>query len=177
MQPILVHNGTTTGCHGENDENQFRLSRALLYGESNRKSTARNLRAVIAQLDRARVASSPLLQYANRKHGPMATAVFAQHRHDLFDQLVSWAQLVGEPQLAHAPQPAAAPPAAPVYDRRVVPASGNLPQRGAQRGPRIRFGAPLPPGALSRPTNPDAVSRAISSHNRSIPASPQEAKR
>ena len=170
VQPILVNNCTTTGCHGEADGSRFRLSRALLYGESNRRTTARNLSAVLAQIERERVERSPLLHHAIRTHGEMERPVFGAHRRDLYEQLVSWAQLISEEGIPVAPPQQVAAPASP--NGRVVPASAPMPQRGAYRGPRIRFGAPLRSGVLSPPVDADAVSRAIDAHNRSVPDKP-----
>ena len=51
IQPLLVNNCTLVGCHREGGDCEFQLSRALLYGESNQRTTRLNFLATLELID------------------------------------------------------------------------------------------------------------------------------
>jgi len=98
VQPVLVNNCTTSGCHRPGGEQQFQLDRALLHGVANRRSTMRNLAAVLAIVDRDRPQLSPLLVVPRRTHGEMDKPVFGPRQDHAFQHLVDWVALVTQPE-------------------------------------------------------------------------------
>jgi hypothetical protein len=75
VQPLLVNNCTTTGCHQPSGSQDFQLDRALLHGLSNRRTTLRNLVATLELVDHEAPQRSRLLRFAGRRHGGMKQAI------------------------------------------------------------------------------------------------------
>ena len=109
VQPLLVNNCTASGCHRPEGPTEFSLSRAILYGESNQKTTHHNLSAALAQIDRTNPTQSPLLVVPLKPHGGLDHAIFPPHRRTLRQLLVQWVTLVTDevqlPYLAELDQP------------------------------------------------------------------------
>src|SRR4030095_5245611 len=76
VQPVLVNNCSTSGCHQSGGKQSVQFDRALLRGEANRRSTMHNLEAALALVDRAHPDQSPLLTVPRKKHGGTAGAIF-----------------------------------------------------------------------------------------------------
>jgi hypothetical protein len=94
VQPMLVHNCATSGCHQPGATQQFQMDRWALEGSGNPTLIRRNLDAVIAQIDKEKPAASPLLQYARQAHGSAAAAMrrpLASHQSML---LLEWVNRV-----------------------------------------------------------------------------------
>jgi hypothetical protein len=98
IQPILVNNCTTAGCHQPRGAQTLQLDRALLHGLSNRRTTMANLQAAFAQIDRAEPLNSPLLTVPRAAHGGLAQPVFGPSHTKLVEQLIEWVTLVSERQ-------------------------------------------------------------------------------
>jgi hypothetical protein len=117
VQPLLVNNCTTAGCHHPGGPQSFELDRALLHGMANRRSTMHNLAAVLALVDRERPHESPLLTIPRRDHGGMDHPIFGPRQSQQFQQLVDWVAMVtntsagAEEPPATNDAPAAGPPA------------------------------------------------------------------
>jgi hypothetical protein len=94
VQPVLVNNCTTTGCHQSGGAEKFQFDRAVLRGLSNRHSTMNNLAAALALIDRRQPQLSPLLTVTRRTHGGMKRPVFGPRQDAAFRHLVEWVALV-----------------------------------------------------------------------------------
>lgn len=90
IQPILVHNCSTAGCHHTSDSRSLRFNRDLLHGMANQRSTLRNLMATLQAIDRENIERSELLVVPASAHGGLSTPVFTGHRRQLHDRLVQW---------------------------------------------------------------------------------------
>jgi hypothetical protein len=100
VQPLLVNNCTTAGCHQPSGKQEFQLDRAVLYGLTNRRTTLRNLTAALALVDRARPQASPLIVVPRESHGGMARPIFGPRQEDQLRQLVDWVALVTDSDVA-----------------------------------------------------------------------------
>ncbi len=94
VQPILVNNCTTSGCHHRGGSEQFQLDRALLHGLANRRTTMQNLSATLALVDRQQPHLSPLLIVPRQTHGSMNAPLFGPRHTAVFNHLVEWVALV-----------------------------------------------------------------------------------
>jgi hypothetical protein len=90
IQPLLVNNCTTSGCHGPRSPGKLRLLRLSLSGPANRRLTQRNLHAVWQTVDANQPAASPLLTQPIRPHGRAKGPIFSGHDAAQYRQLVSW---------------------------------------------------------------------------------------
>ncbi|MGH7137172.1 MAG: hypothetical protein ACREHD_15630 [Pirellulales bacterium] len=90
IQPLLVNNCTTSGCHGPRSPGKLRLLRLSLSGPANRRLTQRNLHAVWQMIDVNQPAASPLLTQPIRPHGKAKGPIFSGHEAAQYRQLVSW---------------------------------------------------------------------------------------
>ena len=175
VQPLLVNNCTTSGCHHPAGEQEFQLDRAVLHGLSNRRITLRNLVATLDLVNRDTPQQSDLLSIPRRTHGGMRRPVLGPRQELQLVQLVDWVGLVTETGVTAEPIAAAADPvaekiqsAAPwnahgrpprFVDRHVVPANA---EEGAEslfpRQPN-RFGAELKPWAPKDAFDPEIFNR------------------
>jgi hypothetical protein len=96
VQPILVNNCTTSGCHRPGGAQSFQLDRALLHGLSNRRTTMSNLQAALAQVDRQEPLKSPLLAVPRLPHGGLGQPVFGPNQRTSVEQIFEWVTLVSE---------------------------------------------------------------------------------
>jgi hypothetical protein len=103
VQPVLVNNCTTAGCHELGGKQSFQLDRALLRGESNRRSTMHNLEAALALVDRGHPDHSPLLTVPRKTHGGAAGPIFGPRQEQAFNHLVDWVALVVPPPKTQGP--------------------------------------------------------------------------
>jgi hypothetical protein len=94
VQPILVNNCTTSGCHHRGGRQQFQLDRALLHGLSNRRTTMHNLSAALALVNREQPQLSPLLTIPRQAHGGMRAPIFGPRQAAVFNYLVDWVALI-----------------------------------------------------------------------------------
>ncbi len=122
VQPLLVNNCTLAGCHRTGGPQSFELDRALLHGMANRRSTMRNLAAVLALVDRERPQDSPLLTIPRRDHAGMNHPIFGPRHSPQFQQLVDWVAMVTESSASTDEAPAKeAVPAADLSAGPVMP--------------------------------------------------------
>jgi hypothetical protein len=94
VQPVLVNNCATAGCHQLGGAQQFQLDRALIHGMANRRSTMNNLTATLALIDHERPQLSPLLTVPRTAHGGMKRPVFGPHQDALVVLLQEWVATV-----------------------------------------------------------------------------------
>lgn len=90
IQPLLVNNCTTSGCHGPRSQGKLKLFRLSLGEPVNRRRTQRNLYAVWQVIDADRPAESPLLMQPVRPHGKLRGAIFSGREAAQYRQLVAW---------------------------------------------------------------------------------------
>jgi hypothetical protein len=141
IQPILVNNCTTAGCHSPGGAQTFQLDRALLHGLSNRRTTMTNLQAALAQVDRAEPLHSPLVTIPRGKHGGLTQPVLGPSQAKLVEQLLEWVALVGETAMESPVANANAPSAAKVEQvtSHTEPSDAEFEAAAARR--KTRYGA------------------------------------
>lgn len=69
IQPMLIHNCTTSGCHSANSSQQLKLDRWALEGSGIPALIRKNLDQVLVQVDSEDPPSSPLMRRARQAHG------------------------------------------------------------------------------------------------------------
>ncbi|MFT7641607.1 MAG: hypothetical protein ACI9G1_003358 [Pirellulaceae bacterium] len=105
IQPILFNRCANPACHGVQAKNDFRLVRLTIGKTPTLRITRRNLYLALKQVDRDNPEASPLLDYATRAHGTMATSVVGPHEKGIIEILQAWAKET-RPILAAAEAPA-----------------------------------------------------------------------
>jgi hypothetical protein len=189
VQPVLVNNCTTSGCHQPGRNESFQLDRALLRGLANRRSTMRNLAATLTLVDREHPEQSPLLTVSRRAHGGMESPIFGPRQQQAYAHLVEWVALVAgsettvdrsttlaEPIAAAEEPPPTNPPDMPAADEPslekkavalragVSPAAFKAIQRelgstAPTEKPPLRYGAQLQAWTPRDPFDPEIFNR------------------
>ena len=90
IQPLLLNNCTSGGCHGPSAVDTHRWDRITVGRASSRRLTLRNLHTTLEWIDREKPLESPLLTTPMRPHGDGQTAVFSNVESPQFKQLVAW---------------------------------------------------------------------------------------
>lgn len=90
IQPLLMNNCATAGCHGPRSSGKLRLTRLPLNGPVGRRLTQRNLYSVWQTIDQADFAGSPLLTRPVERHGTAKAAIFSGRDTAQYRQLLSW---------------------------------------------------------------------------------------
>ncbi len=150
VQPVLVNNCTASKCHQPGGQQSFQLNRALLRGESNRRTTVQNLTATLARVDRAHPESSLLLTVPRQTHGGMTGPVFGPRQEQAFKHLADWVALVAPPK------PETEGTTIPAMEKLAGPPMEAPLAKASARAARV-------PHAKTRPTATDraAVTQAI----------------
>ena len=97
IQPILVNNCTTAGCHQPGGDESFQLNRDILHGLGDRRSTFANLASVLAAINRDNPAASPLLAAGTQPHGGKTTGLLVGRRGNLNESLAAWVKGLNGP--------------------------------------------------------------------------------
>jgi hypothetical protein len=105
VQPLLVNNCTTSGCHGPRSQGKLRLLRLSLASPANRRLTQRNLYSVWQVIDANQPASSPLLTQPIGPHGKAKGPIFSGREAAQYRQLVSWVYAVTRQRKPMEPPP------------------------------------------------------------------------
>ncbi|MBX3449584.1 MAG: hypothetical protein KF777_08505 [Planctomycetaceae bacterium] len=71
IQPLLVNKCGNTGCHGQRDDNGFKLHAVRLEGGAQRLQSEQNLASVLSQIDVSSPLASRLLSVPRKPHGGM----------------------------------------------------------------------------------------------------------
>jgi hypothetical protein len=142
VQPVLVNNCTSSGCHQLGGKQSFQLDRALLRGEANRRSTMHNLEAALALVDHAHPDQSPLLTVPRKTHGGTVGPIFGPRQEQAFKHLVDWVALVVPP--AEAPASGANAVAIPVDANVATGKASALPPDADSAGTPTQDTAHLP---------------------------------
>ncbi|MEX2093208.1 MAG: hypothetical protein WD971_11050 [Pirellulales bacterium] len=175
VQPLLVNNCTTSGCHQAGSQQDFQLDRAVLHGLSNRRITLRNLVATLALVDRDAPQQSDLLSIPRHSHGGMDRPILGPRQESQLTQLVDWVGLVTETSVATEPIAArsdvdTAPiqPLEPLdkigkpsrfLDRNVAPADFDDTQQPLRPKGEVKFGADLRPRQPRDEFDPEIFNR------------------
>jgi len=92
IQPILFNRCANPACHGVQAKNDFRLVRLSVGKNPTMRITRRNLYITLKQIDRKNPDASPLVEFAARAHGTMATSVIGPRDQDKIEILAAWAK-------------------------------------------------------------------------------------
>ena len=96
VQPLVVNNCTTSGCHQRSGRQVFQLDRAVVHGLSNRRTTLRNLAATLALVNHDVPPKSVLLTIHRRSHAGMSRPILGPRQDEQLLQLVDWVAMVTE---------------------------------------------------------------------------------
>lgn len=96
VQPMLMNNCTTSGCHGPGASGTFSLARVSPSGSTGRRVTQRNLQTVLQWVDRDNPGASPLLAEPLRPHGTAKGPIFVDPQVAQYQQLVNWVYRVSQ---------------------------------------------------------------------------------
>lgn len=151
IQPLLLNSCTAAGCHSIHGNNDFRLSRGAVRALPNRRTTLRNLRAVMDYLDpEATAEKSKLLEAVSTPHGRAKDAVFQKSSWQ-YVELVKWAASLHPKKAAERPlvinletHQAAPPVDAPPSADDTAPAAQNAGEKAVQWVIRPRPSVPEP---------------------------------
>ena len=94
VQPLLVNDCTTAGCHQAGGKQVFQLDRAVLHGLSNRRTTLSNLAATLALVNRDAPQLSLLLTVPHAEHADMKQPILGSRQDQQFRQLEEWVAIV-----------------------------------------------------------------------------------
>jgi hypothetical protein len=132
IQPMLINNCTSGGCHHVDSERPLQLDRWALRGNGDADLVRRNLTAVLRQVNPRDPAASPLVEYGRRPHGDAASG----RPHALTARqatlLIAWLNEVAGLEAAVAPpeprwiEPGATSQANSVYSPDVYPTDDIL---------------------------------------------------
>lgn len=151
VQPILVNNCTTSGCHRPGRGEKFELNRDWLHGLADQRSTYANLAATLAVIDRDEPGASPLLRAAGEPHGGLDAGRLSGRRQRLHAVVAEWVAGVTAPKgvaASMAMNPRRAPAVQPTY--------AGLIGGGFQRAAPVVAGQTFqPPTAAARSSQGD----------------------
>ncbi len=169
VQPLLMNNCTTAGCHGPDSQHALRLLRVPRNRPGGRRLTQQNLHSVLQWVDRGAPENSKLLTVPIEPHGGMDRPVFTQREISQIRQLAEWTARLRTPDareeipasVLRFEQPTApAPPAqvpmvqeAPFPEESTPTDSASEPLEGASR---VQRGAP-PQGFVPADTFDPAI--------------------
>lgn len=143
IQPLLVNNCTTSGCHGPTSPGKLRLLRLSLTGPANRRVTQRNLYAVWQSVNMNDPAASPLLTAPIHPHGKVKVPIFSGHGAAQYRQLVAWVYVATRQRRPPPPaEPEEPPPSVPLLASK---------KKTSQRRPAPAAPADTPAAALDEP--------------------------
>jgi len=143
IQPLLLNNCSTAGCHGPQSSGQLHLLRIPPGRVTSRRSTQRNLHSVLGVIDRGQPSESALLLVPVKPHGGMKGPVFTNRELSQYRQLLDWVMSTGashqpsrpatleEPAspllqtVATPPAAAATPPASPLPATVEIPTANG----------------------------------------------------
>jgi hypothetical protein len=152
VQPILMN--ACAGCHAGGRGGAFRLTRTYDAAALNRKAVQQNLAAVLAEVNVAQPAASPLLTKAVSVHGLTDKAPLPNRQAAAYRTLEDWVRqtLADNPQLSDRPTPAPPTTATP-------PAAPGAPSSFAESRPTTPAGAPVVPAEMPEPLKTPEASK------------------
>jgi hypothetical protein len=124
VQPLLMNNCTSSGCHGPQSQSGLRLERVSMGQPAGRRTTQRNIRAVLQYVDRNNLLASRILTVPTVPHGEAKTAVFTKQQATQYKRLVDWVLQLGPADVPKTP--AIIPDAGPITAETVLDASSGV---------------------------------------------------
>jgi hypothetical protein len=104
IQPLLLNNCTTGGCHGSDSPMKFHLLRGPFGQPASRRLTQRNLNEVLQFVDKEHPELSKLLTAPAQAHGTAKVGIFSGHQTALYRRLVLWTyEVANQPPLQATP--------------------------------------------------------------------------
>ncbi len=167
VQPLLMNNCTSSGCHGPSTEHELRLMRVPRNRPGGRRITQQNLHAVLKWVDRETPENSRLLTVLIEPHGGMDRPVFTQRELGQLQQLAGWVT-----RLRNLPDRDEAPAAVyrldqppPMENAAVVVESGQSEESTEENAPnpfsrpQVQRGAPVDGFVPADQFDPDIFNR------------------
>ncbi len=109
IEPLLLRNCATSGCHQPHSPQKFRIDRLAMIGRGHPRVTRQNLTAVLEQIDAESKSGGPLLSHAASAHGATPETESAPLDSKKLQLLRQWAKrLATQNDLARSQQPLAA---------------------------------------------------------------------
>ncbi len=99
VQPLLLMNCATAGCHAPGGSSKFTLLKPPVGKGVHRRLTQRNLHSVLGRVDFSEPEKSALLTMPTRPHGGLKTPVFADAKGLKTRQMAEWVEAItGRPR-------------------------------------------------------------------------------
>ena len=150
VQPLLMNNCTSSGCHGPNSEHELRLLRVPRNRPGGRRMTQQNLHTVLQWVDREAPERSKLLTAPIEPHGGKDRPVFTQREMGQLQQLAAWVTRLRKPAERES-VPASVRPLGTRSDKdKATPVPGGIPGEAMPEG----LGAVVGPAPLADPNDP-----------------------
>lgn len=146
VQPLLRNGCTTAGCHRGGEGDPFLLDESWLRGHADARSTTRNLRTALAEIDLGSPEQSRLLAIAAGPHHGV-TPIRGPRREELLKKLSDWVHEIAAANATQLP-----PPSDESVDPAVMPA--QEPSLDPAVTPAVYQPAPLVRGGQTRPLGP-----------------------
>lgn len=163
IQPTLLNQCTTSGCHLANSGAKWELTRIAGEGPR-RRTTQRNLFSTLAWIDREHPDQSPLLTMALQAHGKAKTPPFHAKEMAGYQQLALWVQMAADGKTKPAPKTVQS--VAPSGASETPPPTAGAPESGMA----APASADAPVRGLGQPpTGPDRTSKDASSKDKRPP--------
>jgi hypothetical protein len=125
IQPLLLNYCAGSGCHATQSASTMRLERIPPNRFAGRKTTQRNLRSVLAMIDRDNPLTSRLLTVPISLHGGRKTPIFTNRQQSQYRQLVAWVYHVAG-TIRPAPEPTLEERTAPLLERGPDPTASPV---------------------------------------------------
>ncbi len=122
IQPLLLNYCSKSGCHSSRQDGGLKLER-VHPRFSGRTTTQRNLKQVLALIDRENPPASKLLQVPIRPHGTVGVPIFTDRQHGQYRQLVEWVYSIAGARLPTEP---------PTLAERTAPLLQSIPGASGQ---------------------------------------------
>lgn len=170
IQPMLMNNCASGGCHGPAATDTFSLLRIPVGTPPSRRMTQRNLHTVLQWIDQENPDASPLLTAATRPHGSAKAPIFTDRQVAQYRQLLEWVYQVSQVAPPPAPPPQMTQNQAVARPDGAAPAVFHGPVDAAQPadGPQSEV---VPASAVADEPN-DAVRTAAGSNPQGTSPSP-----
>lgn len=127
VQPLLLNNCATAGCHGPQSETGLRLWHIVAGRPASRRTTQRNLYYAMQFIDRENPSASKLLTAASKPHGTVLHPIFSENQALQYKRLLEWADLIARPE-SERPESVARHSPPPVSELPGEDEPGKLPQ-------------------------------------------------
>lgn len=98
VQPLLLNNCATAGCHGPQSATGLRLWHIAAGRPSSRRTTQRNLYYALQYISSENPSASRLLTAASKPHATIPHPIFDEHQAQQYRRLLDWANQIAEPE-------------------------------------------------------------------------------